>query len=58
MDKRKRLLNYFIIEFREKEFSIMSSEDKKDNSPAFAAFLVVTIVLGTIVILLKIAGVY
>ena len=36
----------------------MSSEDKKDNSPAFAAFLVVTIVLGTIVILLKIAGVY
>lgn len=36
----------------------MDSENKKDNASNYALFLVIVIAIGTVVILLKIAGVY
>jgi len=36
----------------------MDSDNKKDSTSNYALFLVVSLAIGTVVILLKIAGVY
>lgn len=36
----------------------MDSENKKDNTSNYGLFLVVSLAIGTVVILLKIAGVF